>query len=344
MSLTHIATRLKSATKDWQTFLSERYEGGSRLVSNPNLETKDQYPQVTVNTALKDESFRKHVEKEFDQWKNTQKPVKKSFQQRLLDSTELDKVIEKYRNGIDEIDSSVNGENNIFDYYLDMAKRHLKSVESRPENDSVRILQNDLLKEFDNMSDMDKKLISQSFKFGNLYKHKWPNIADTSFRELASNWIDSSIGGSSKSLHNYLSEIGVKGTTYGREDIQSIPSDSTIKQLKEAYTYQQAIFKHLGVTHVTLYRGVRDDQLKTDPPSHGDKVQIKTREASSWTLNPYISKNFGTRMIKCKVPVEHILMSPINVREMGNDVSSEFECVVMGAEDLDCTVFSIYRR
>jgi hypothetical protein len=108
--------------------------------------------------------------------------------------------------------------------------------------------------------------------------------------------------------------------------------------LMEGYAYQQAVFKHLGITHVTLYRGVKDDRLDTVPPSHGDKVQIKSRPASSWSASPKTAQIFGDRMIKATVPVERILMSPITYNPFGG-ASSESEYVVIGAEDLEGEVF-----
>ena len=119
--------------------------------------------------------------------------------------------------------------------------------------------------------------------------------------------------------------------------------------LKDGYHFQQAVFKHLGVTHVTLYRGVADDQLDTEPPKHGDTVRTKSRPASSWSASPATAQNFGSRMIKCSVPVGQILMSPMTHAALGDDGSAdthaEHEYVVMGAEDLDSEVFGVpYER
>jgi hypothetical protein len=90
MSLIHIAMRLLYADveseaafnekKGWKQFVDEKYEGGSKMVRNPNLETKDQYPQVTMNTAMKSERYRVHIKGEFDKWKrlneeNDRKPL-----------------------------------------------------------------------------------------------------------------------------------------------------------------------------------------------------------------------------------------------------------------------------
>jgi hypothetical protein len=109
--------------------------------------------------------------------------------------------------------------------------------------------------------------------------------------------------------------------------------------LRKGYAYQQSVFKHLGVTHVTLYRGVTDKQLDTVPPSHGDKVQIQARPASSWSINPTVACDFGSRIVKCQVPVENILASAMVQPYFANNPSTEFEYVVIGTEGLECEVF-----
>lgn len=62
----------KSARRDealWQEFLDEFYDGGKRLVTNTNRDTKDRYPKVEVLTLLKtDPKFRKLVKGQFQRW------------------------------------------------------------------------------------------------------------------------------------------------------------------------------------------------------------------------------------------------------------------------------------
>ena len=62
----------KSARQDealWQEFLDEFYDGGKKLVSNTNRDTRDRYPKVEVLTLLKtDPKFRKLVKGQFRRW------------------------------------------------------------------------------------------------------------------------------------------------------------------------------------------------------------------------------------------------------------------------------------
>ena len=59
----------KGADKSWKTFLSLFYEGGKKKVPNPNPKTRDRWPEVHVNTALKYRSFAKKIRKEFQDWR-----------------------------------------------------------------------------------------------------------------------------------------------------------------------------------------------------------------------------------------------------------------------------------
>lgn len=52
----------------WEEFLNLFYEGGKKKVKNPNPDTKDQYPEVQVSTALKDKTFGGKIRKEYEAW------------------------------------------------------------------------------------------------------------------------------------------------------------------------------------------------------------------------------------------------------------------------------------
>ena len=94
------------------------------------------------------------------------------------------------------------------------------------------------------------------------------------------------------------------------------------------------MFKHLDVTHIDLYRGIANPNLNSK--SIGDRVQIQSREASSWSGNPEVASRFGTHIIHCRVPVERIILSPIVGKRLeGDSFLAESEFVVMGAEDLE---------
>lgn len=348
MSLIHIATRLRIASKEWLAFLNEKYEGGSKMVPNPNHKTVKRYPKVTLYTALRDEATRKRVDEEFTQWKSKSKvsePTHNTFPQNVLISNEKIEVThEKYQSHFTKlIDEVKNGDS----YGAKGTKRLLtQSLSTYARNtDSLPYykVMGELAKEtLETMEEGNNQwLIPYAGFFGRLYESVEPTGSADIFMEQAFNWIDSSTCASSMSIHKYLSSLGVKGS-YLKDDLENDTSvEITIHQkiqLRNAYTYQQAVFKHLGIKEVILYRGVDDTALSKEPPHKGEKINIKTRPASSWTSNPTVGVRFGCRVIKCTVPVEQILMSPLNYAEFGNEAGSEFEYVVMGAEGMECEI------
>jgi hypothetical protein len=167
-------------------------------------------------------------------------------------------------------------------------------------------------------------------------------------------WMGSSSNAVSQVTQKFLAKKGVKGSRGPKDSDLSLQpyhemfgqEDKIELELSKAYAYQQAVFKHLGITHITLYRGVKQfnaDGEHQPTLKSGEKVKMKTRQASSWSANPEVGTRFGSRLLTCSVPVEQILMSPItDVRldgEGAHGSMGETEFVVMGAEDMECTVF-----
>jgi hypothetical protein len=59
----------------WEEFLGLYYDGGKKLVPNMNTETKDQFPEVQVDTLLKtDDRFREQLHHEFQRWWSSGRP------------------------------------------------------------------------------------------------------------------------------------------------------------------------------------------------------------------------------------------------------------------------------
>ncbi len=58
----------KGPPPGWDKFMKERYEGGKRKVSNPNPNTRMQFPQVSVGTAMKNDVIKKKVMQEYREW------------------------------------------------------------------------------------------------------------------------------------------------------------------------------------------------------------------------------------------------------------------------------------
>lgn len=57
----------------FEKFLDEKYQGGAAKIPNPNPETREKWPTISFQTALKDEGFRRKVTQEFEHWKSEQK-------------------------------------------------------------------------------------------------------------------------------------------------------------------------------------------------------------------------------------------------------------------------------
>ena len=353
MSLIHIAARLRYADKDWQRFLDQKYEGGKKKVRNPNQATSKRYPEVTVNHAMKDEHFRKHIQDEYEQWKGsdtqTEKPV---FDHKsLISSNEtVDQTLERYKDHFSQMIEGVS--TGLVEGISSELRRVYSSELRRAKHDlageaPLRYYQvrgsvsQEMIDTFD--KGVNQWIIPHAYFFGNIYSDIEPEESTEVFLGMAADWMQSSSAPSSMRLHKYLTSLKVAGS-YTDDDIvlfDSMGGEITSQekeQVHKAYTYQQAVFKHLGIKEITLYRGVEDKQLKKEPPNKGDKVQVKTRPASSWTSNPLVGTNFGSRIIKCVVPVEQILMSPMNYDQFGEGSGSEFEYVVMGAEGMECEI------
>ena len=395
MGLRHIATRLVSAEvesesalnekRGWKQFVDEKYEGGSKMVRNPNLETKGQYPEVAMNTAMKSERYRIHIKGEFDKWKRQgeekdRKPLSSvhELHKALSGSYTIESLIEKYTqkttgNILKHGDSrlravdpkqTVNTLTEKIDLKIQTVQKHivkLTGLINDPENPPNFIESwKDSLKKKERITtrlEIVKKEIGNikpEFMFGlSSYMRDNSNSPNHVYlKDLGKDWSDSSDTYNSITLHGYIEEMGVKCSYRDNGDRASVRLKETDRianhteqkeALQEMYVYQQAVFKHLGITHIDMYRGITDPQLETEPPMHGDSVQIKSRPLTSWTSNPEVGTRFGTRMVKCRVPVERIFMSPISHPEfegIGTD-NNESEYVVIGAEELeDCTIFA----
>ena len=349
MSLIHIAARLRYADKDWQTFLDQKYEGGSKKVRNPNQETKEHFPEVTVNHAMKDEHFRKHIQDEYEQWKDKGDSETKVGGHTIEITSDLKGHIDTVCNTYsDESAVSVDGMMRGIQLSVKKEQQRIERIKSFANplsilgyTNKIAILEESqkIIKEMTPQEDFCLRgshllypMIEESFLTN---EERYHNTT------LWTEWQGSSNNKSSRIIHQVLKARGVVGSSHGG------PSNTggydehkqTGDIVDKIYSIQQAVFKHLGITHITLYRGVEDDQLNTDPPSHGDKVKIKTMEAGSWSADPSISVEFGNRIVKCQVPVERILASPMIHPAFGDTLNTEFEYVVMGAEELEPEIF-----
>lgn len=56
----------------FEKFLDEKYQGGAAKVPNPNPDTREKWPEISFQTALKDDGFRRQLSMEFARWKGAQ--------------------------------------------------------------------------------------------------------------------------------------------------------------------------------------------------------------------------------------------------------------------------------
>lgn len=160
---------------------------------------------------------------------------------------------------------------------------------------------------------------------------------ETKFHDkLHENWILSSQADTSQELHGYLSKLGINGSRSPDEkDSDKVSKlrergtqDSELESYtKKAFAFQQAFYQHIGLTEMTLFRGVRDPV--TDKAETGAPTQIQTREASSFSTAPELAQAFG-RVIEYKVPVGNMLFSGAAAPRY----QGERETIVMGGTDL----------
>ena len=169
-------------------------------------------------------------------------------------------------------------------------------------------------------------------------------------RDVTDEWIDDSGLPECQKMHGFLSSLGYNGSPTPREKKDDVieeqrqsgksgPERARLeKYFKETYTYTQAVFEHLGVSELTLFRGVSGQGLDKEPPDVGDTVELTTREMSSYTTNPRVSDGFG-RSIEFKVPVDRVFESCLTSPEFGSKKSStqdlgEAEMCILGGSDI----------
>lgn len=374
MSLCRIAYLLKRSEDEsasWQTFLDQRYEGGSKMVTNPVSTNRYQYPQVTVNTALKDGGYKKRLETQYKQWKMKSQRSDNSLHEDVSKALHIDtplpedlasKTLSAYENTPDafvvgdlitDVQFRVTRKKNLLN-------RHL--ADASPDDPEVMFINGEIDTAMMVADDLKKLSLKERFLIDGLRNLSGDCSSYLNSDEYLSGynngfwsaWSRSSNDQDCLKVCDWLQSLNVVGSTT-EEDEETLRGvdqyegsinikDPLKKAIAKSYTFHQKVFKQLGVTHVTMYRGVVDESLESEPPIHGDKVKLKTRAMSSWSTTPTVCFGFGTRMIKSQVPIENIIASAMNYSSFGDNENSEFECVVMGAEDLECEVYgSCYR-
>lgn len=64
--------------KEWQTYLDNFWEGGQKTVPNPDPKTREQYPEITVEYAMKKfPDVRKRLQERYQRWRSMGSPTHK---------------------------------------------------------------------------------------------------------------------------------------------------------------------------------------------------------------------------------------------------------------------------
>ena len=351
--------------KFWDEFLAAKYEGGKKKVRNPNPDTREKFPEVVLTTAIKDQGFRQHVMKEYADWLK-KRPNDKSEGKKPIKKDNTDKVPRpiKHPMGITEKDISIIAEKYAkeFDSLLGDSKKldtaikeyekaYTKKLKLPPERQIWA------KNEFSKLPREEKILHVIGYKFGELFESKILSPKSEAVqRKYLGSWRDSSASWPSQQLHGFASSLGYSGSCTpdekGRSQVvasRKVGAESAeLKQyFKEAYMYTQAVFRHLGIKELTLFRGVTGQGLNTAPPNRGDEIEVQTREMSAYTLDPGISSYYG-RTLETKVPVDRVFASAITCPGLGSDTNEgdedeglsngESEMIILGASDFKSRV------
>lgn len=119
-----------------------------------------------------------------------------------------------------------------------------------------------------------------------------------------------------KSNPKYSHEIMLEGDFHPYKT----PKDAVAAVLKSMHAETQKQFKESGVESVVLYRGV----TSTVPDS--GTFNLKSNALESWTFSPVVASNFGTHVIKARVPANRVL----STARTGLGVLNELEVVIIG--------------
>ena len=276
----------------WDEFIKAKYQGGKKKVTNTNPKTKSRYPQVSMQTLFNsDEAFKKKVMEEYEEWVGEKD--KKKVQPKhdiLADEQEIDAFYEEHKDLFSSKQFQLGGVE--------------KSGVKRP---------NFLLPGL-KQGDVETELRDTAYGVGKAYQEAFPDLYRQA-GDFVSIWTQSS----NSSLAQYVMDV-LKGEESGDGVLD--------KALKHQYLFTQAWFKHHGITHVTLYRGVK--RQIADSVSVGSEVNLQTRAISSWSIDPSIAGVFGSKssdgaILESRVPVNRIFMTPLTRPDLGGRNSPSWD-------------------
>ena len=185
-------------------------------------------------------------------------------------------------------------------------------------------------------------------KAAQIFRKGLKGTAKREYERVVPDWLTSSAAPSSHQIHGLLASLGINGKAsvqdlseddYDKdEDYGCSPecvkkeraSGSSSKELRQfvedSYAYTQAFYEEMGVTELTLWRGVGD---QVSGKSEGADVNLQTREISSWSTDAGVATGFG-QVVEIKVPIQRVLASAATFTEF----EDEREALVMGSTDV----------
>lgn len=328
-------------------WMHEVNQDGKRKIPNPNPATKDQYPEVSVSTAMQNSAYLQRMMEDFKRWKGDlnkkseppkkekappkkeSKPVSSKPAVQISDD-DVDAMLKKHKAYFDSLETSMS------EKVADLSKHISKHIPKA---------------RFELMSDGEKKMFAAGHEVG---KYFVENVLTdkTTHETLMNGWRAASGDPRAQQLHGMLDSMGVQGHApegeLDEKDLKAAykkgPSNKKLQAyVKEVLTFNRAVFKKLGMDHLTVYRDVDGQGL--DEVKNGTKVHMECRQASSFTFDPTLAGTFGKHTVKYEVPVSQVFSSPFTYPAFGSPLYKkainesgafgESEVIVMGASALE---------
>lgn len=328
---------------EFEDFLDEVYQGGEKKIPNPNADSREQFPQVSVSTALKNPAFLKHVYQEYEKWLGSKKaPEKPESKKEEPEKKPAGKSIVHALDISDkDIDSAISKHKDAFDKIHETMKAKAAQYAKKPQRSVMDA------KTFNSLSEAEQGMFVAGHEVGDYFEKHVLKDKDT-HKAVMRAWRASSGDPLSQELNGLLSSLGIPGDMpkdelddkqYAKAREKGKSNKKLRAYLKEVTEFTQAYLKHAGVESLTVFRGVEGEG--TEKAKGGQEVSVKCRQASSFTIDPVMAEAFG-RVLEFKVPRENIFGSfltnpdfgsPLAKRESGGALG-ESEAIILGASAL----------
>jgi hypothetical protein len=196
------------------------------------------------------------------------------------------------------------------------------------------------------MTEGEKKLASSGHLAASEFKKLLTPDEWSAWQGALSSWQGSSGAMSAHKLMGGLENLGIEGGPKSWESAnvqhyreEGRKNEALHRAISKAMAYSQLVYDMLGVSHVNLYRGTQTKQTKG--AQQGKKIKTNTaRELASFSIDPQVGYQFGSgskRVVKYKVPVERLFVSPVTYASLSSAKPpySENEYVVAGQDGME---------